>query len=41
MEVDPIKRSQASIKPLFDSSNTLTVVAPSEGVANKTKVNQT
>jgi hypothetical protein len=41
MEMDPIRRCQTSIKPFFDSIKTLSVIAPSEGITNKTKVNQT
>ena len=41
MEMDPIKRCQACVKSFFDSIKTLSVIAPSEGVCNKTKVNQT
>jgi hypothetical protein len=39
MEMDPIKRCQASVKPLFDSIKSLHVVAPGEGITNKTNVN--
>ena len=32
MEMDLIKRCQASTKPFFDSIKTLSVIAPSEGI---------
>jgi hypothetical protein len=38
MKVDPIRGSQASIKPFFDGLSTMSKIAPSEGVSSKPKV---